>query len=234
MLRGVGRALGDIGSGEWIDGYITEIGMGMNVFVATSSVDMYTKCGNTEKTHRVFDVMPEKDIVSWSSMIQGYASKGLPKEAIDLFFQMQEENLKPNCYAMVGVLSTSLIDMYAKCGNMVLAWAVFKGSVLRQHGHESVNFFLELEGLDLESWSQSLSNDAVDRRIWVTMSNEAVVVQPPWLMSVMEESGSSPLINDAKQPSHHERLKLQAEREEIHKETENRGLGKGEAKRKGS
>ncbi|KAM1734871.1 hypothetical protein ACFX11_020283 [Malus domestica] len=31
-------------------------------------------------------------------------------------------------------------------------------------------------------------------------------------MSVVEESGSSPLINDAKQPSHHERLKLQAER----------------------
>ncbi|KAB2596128.1 pentatricopeptide repeat-containing protein [Pyrus ussuriensis x Pyrus communis] len=217
MLRGVGRALGDIGSGEWIDGYITEIGMGMNVFVATSSVDMYTKCGNMEKTHRVFDVMPEKDIVSWSSMIQGYASNGLPKEAIDLFFQMQEENLKPNCYAMVGVLSTSLIDMYAKCGNMVLAWAVFKGSVLRQHGHESVNFFLELEGLDLES-----CNDAVDRRIWVTMSNEAVVVQPPWLMSVVEES------------RHHERLKLQAEREEIHTETKNRGLGRGEAKRRGS
>ncbi|KAM2057235.1 hypothetical protein ACFX16_029941 [Malus domestica] len=65
------------------------------------------------------------------------------------------------------------------------------------------------------------------------MSNEAVVVQPPWLMSVVQEYGSSPLINDAKQASHHERLKLQAEREEIHKEGEKRGLGRGEAKRRG-
>lgn len=58
-----------------------------------------------EEARGVFDGMREKDIVSWSSMIQGYASNGLPKEAVDLFFQMQKENLKPDCYAMVGMLS---------------------------------------------------------------------------------------------------------------------------------
>ena len=42
-------------SGEWIDGYMTEIGMGRNVFVATSLVDMYAKCGNMEKARCVFD-----------------------------------------------------------------------------------------------------------------------------------------------------------------------------------
>lgn len=149
--------LGDLRSGEWIDGYITEIGMGRNVFVATSLVDMYAKCGNMEKARSVFDGMREKDIVSWSTMIQNYALNGLPKEALDLFFQMQRENLRPDCYAMVGVLSacarlgaldlgdwasgmihrneflsnpvlgTALIDMYAKCGSMSQAWEVFKG-----------------------------------------------------------------------------------------------------------
>ncbi|CAN6565583.1 unnamed protein product [Malus baccata var. baccata] len=80
------------------------MGIGKNMFVATSLVDMYTKCGNMEKARRIFDVMPENDIVSWSSMIKGYASNGFPKEAIGLFFQMHEENLKPNCYAIVSVL----------------------------------------------------------------------------------------------------------------------------------
>ncbi|CAL8165799.1 unnamed protein product [Prunus armeniaca] len=155
--------LGDLSSGEWIDRYITEIGMGKNVFVATSLVDLYAKCGQMEKAQGIFDGMLEKDIVSWSSMIQGYASNGLPKEAIDLFFQMQKENLKPDCYAMVGVLSacarlgalelgewasnlmdkheffvnpvlgTALIDMYAKCGCMIQAWEVFKGMKKRDH-----------------------------------------------------------------------------------------------------
>ncbi|KAG7946287.1 hypothetical protein I3843_14G032200 [Carya illinoinensis] len=149
--------LGDLRSGAWIDGYMAEIGMGRNVFVATSLVDMYAKCGEMEKARCVFDRMGEKDIVTWSTMIQNYALNGLPKEALDLFFQMRRENLKPDRYAMVGVLSacarlgaldlgdwasglmdrnefltnpvlgTALIDMYAKCGSMAQGWEVFKG-----------------------------------------------------------------------------------------------------------
>ncbi|KAJ0045967.1 hypothetical protein Pint_05649 [Pistacia integerrima] len=149
--------LGDLNSGEWIDRYIKKAGMGRNIFVATALVDLYVKCGNMEKACCVFDEMPEKDIVSWTTMIQGYASNGLPKEALDLFFKMQRENLKPDRYVMVGVLSacarlgalelgewasnlmdrnellsnpvlgTALIDMYTKCGSMAQAWEVFRG-----------------------------------------------------------------------------------------------------------
>jgi len=149
--------IGDLRSGEWIDDYITKIGMVRNVFVATSLVDFYVKCGNMERACSVFDGMLEKDIVSWSSMIQGYASNGLPKEALDLFFKMLNEGFRPDCYAMVGVLcacarlgalelgnwasnlmdrneflgnpvlGTALIDMYAKCGRMDSAWEVFRG-----------------------------------------------------------------------------------------------------------
>ncbi|KAH8505919.1 hypothetical protein H0E87_012938 [Populus deltoides] len=148
--------IGDLRSGEWIDDYITKIGMVRNVFVATSLVDFYVKCGNMERACSVFDGMLEKDIVSWSSMIQGYASNGLPKEALDLFFKMLNEGFRPDCYAMVGVLcacarlgalelgnwasnlmdrneflgnpvlGTALIDMYAKCGRMDSAWEVFR------------------------------------------------------------------------------------------------------------
>ncbi|XP_015870288.3 putative pentatricopeptide repeat-containing protein At3g08820 [Ziziphus jujuba] len=149
--------LGDLSFGEWIHRYITENGMGWNVFVATSLVDMYAKCGNMDKARYVFDGMSVKDIVTWSTMIQGYASNGLSKEALDLFFEMLKAKTKPDCYAMVGVLSacarlgalelgewasklmdrneflsnpvlgTALIDMYAKCGCMVQAWEIFKG-----------------------------------------------------------------------------------------------------------
>ncbi|KAF7845253.1 putative pentatricopeptide repeat-containing protein [Senna tora] len=155
--------LGDLNSGEWIDRYITENGMQRNVFVATSLVDMYTKCGSMEKARSVFDGIHEKDIVCWSAMIQGYALNGLPKEALDMFFQMQSENLKPDCYAMVGVLSacarlgaldfgnwakglldaneflsnpvlgTALIDMYAKCGSLLQAWEIFKTMKGKDH-----------------------------------------------------------------------------------------------------
>ncbi|RYR47944.1 hypothetical protein Ahy_A07g033931 isoform B [Arachis hypogaea] len=85
--------LRDLASGEWIDKYITESGFHRN-------------CGNMEKARQVFYGMVERDIICWSVMIQGYASNELPKEALDLFFEMQRENLWPYCYAIVGVLST--------------------------------------------------------------------------------------------------------------------------------
>ncbi|KAJ6993086.1 pentatricopeptide repeat-containing protein [Populus alba x Populus x berolinensis] len=96
--------IGDLRSGEWIDDYITKIGMVRNVFVATSLVDFYVKCGNMERACSVFDGMLEKDIVSWSSMIQGYASNGLPKEALDLFFKMEKSGIEPDGNTFVGLL----------------------------------------------------------------------------------------------------------------------------------
>ncbi|KAL0452138.1 UNVERIFIED_CONTAM: putative pentatricopeptide repeat-containing protein [Sesamum latifolium] len=149
--------LGDLGAGQWIHKYVLDIGMGSNVFVNTSLVDMYAKCGNMEKARAVFDEMLERDIVTWGAIIQGYAANGLPKEALEIFRRMQKENLRPDCYVMVGVLSacarlgalelgerassmmdmseflsnpvlgTALVDMYAKCGKMAVAWEVFKG-----------------------------------------------------------------------------------------------------------
>ncbi|KAL2594667.1 hypothetical protein AAZV13_12G202200 [Glycine max] len=149
--------VGDLASGRWIDGYMRESGSVGNVFVATSLVDMYAKCGSMEEARRVFDGMVEKDVVCWSALIQGYASNGMPKEALDVFFEMQRENVRPDCYAMVGVFSacsrlgalelgnwarglmdgdeflsnpvlgTALIDFYAKCGSVAQAKEVFKG-----------------------------------------------------------------------------------------------------------
>ncbi|KAK7317302.1 hypothetical protein RJT34_01404 [Clitoria ternatea] len=147
---------GDLASGRWIDRYMSESRLGRNVFVTTSLVDMYAKCGSLEEARRVFDGMVERDVVCWSAMIQGYASNGLPRQALELFFEMRKENLRPDCYAMVGVLSacarlgalelgswakglmdaeeflsnpvlgTALIDLYGKCGSVVQAVEVFK------------------------------------------------------------------------------------------------------------
>ncbi|KAK6779379.1 hypothetical protein RDI58_021563 [Solanum bulbocastanum] len=153
--------VGDVSAGEWIHGYAVEMGMGRNVFVNTGLVDMYAKCGEMAKAREVFDEMVEKDVVSWSALIQGYAVNGLPKEALEVFYMMQRENVRPDCYSMVGVLSacarlgalevgewasklmdmneflsnavlgTALIDMYAKCGRMVSAWEIFKQMLVK-------------------------------------------------------------------------------------------------------
>ncbi|CAN6335351.1 unnamed protein product [Urochloa humidicola] len=76
-----------------------------NLFVATAALDLYVKCGEIDKARAVFDKMQNKDVVAWGAMVGGYASNGHPREALDLFFTMQAEGMKPDCYTVVGALS---------------------------------------------------------------------------------------------------------------------------------
>ncbi|KAL1193959.1 putative pentatricopeptide repeat-containing protein [Cardamine amara subsp. amara] len=70
--------VGDLDSGEWINKVMEEMGMQKNSFVCATFVKYYAKRGKMEEAHSVFNSMVEKDIVTWSTMIQGYASNSLP------------------------------------------------------------------------------------------------------------------------------------------------------------
>lgn len=47
-----------------------------DVFVKTSFLGLYTKCGYLENAHKVFDDIPEKNIFSWTTIISGYIDLG--------------------------------------------------------------------------------------------------------------------------------------------------------------
>ncbi|KAK1589490.1 hypothetical protein Q3G72_034616 [Acer saccharum] len=56
-------------------------------------------------SYRVFVRIGEKDVVSWNSMISGFVQGGCFDKALELFREMEAENVKPNAVTMVGVLS---------------------------------------------------------------------------------------------------------------------------------
>ena len=45
----------------------------LDVFVLSALVDMYAKCGSTGDARQVFDEMSQKNMVTWTAMIVGYA-----------------------------------------------------------------------------------------------------------------------------------------------------------------
>lgn len=57
---------------------------------------MYSKCGEHEAAHIVFDVLSEKDVYTWNSMIGGYCQGGYCGKAHDLFMKMQKSDIKPS------------------------------------------------------------------------------------------------------------------------------------------
>ncbi|CAM6054309.1 unnamed protein product [Sphagnum tenellum] len=125
-----------------------------------SLVDMYAKCGSIEDAWRVFNKMPSRDVVTWTTMMLGHLKCGQGQEALELFRQMQKEGVQPNSVTFVGLLNAcasvaaleegrcaheqilqsewhsnifvrnSLVDMYGKCGSMEDAQRVFNNMPL--------------------------------------------------------------------------------------------------------
>lgn len=90
--------------GRWMDKYACDSRLVENVMVCNALVDMYAKCGCIYDARRVFDLMHERTVVSWTTIIGGYAMNGQFKEALTLFSQMVESGFKPNHLTFLAIL----------------------------------------------------------------------------------------------------------------------------------
>eukprot|EP01018_Ginkgo_biloba_P023309 Gb_30523 [translate_table: standard] len=97
--------LSDLQQGKLIHGYIIRSRFESDVCVETALIDMYAKCGSIEIARKVFDKMSKRNEISWSAMISGYGMNGKGQEALALFSQMQQTDLKPNHITFISVLS---------------------------------------------------------------------------------------------------------------------------------
>eukprot|EP01018_Ginkgo_biloba_P022114 Gb_05939 [translate_table: standard] len=141
--------------GKHTHAYITKSGFESNLFVGSALVDMYAKCGTVECGRRVFDEMPERDVIVWNAMGAGYAQNGYSQETLEVFLLMQRTGMKPDQVTFTSILNActnladlehgkqvhahifqselesdvsicnALTDMYAKCGSIKDACKVF-------------------------------------------------------------------------------------------------------------
>ncbi|KAK8962683.1 Pentatricopeptide repeat-containing protein [Platanthera guangdongensis] len=121
----------------------------------TTMVAGLAKAGLLDDALTLFDQMPERNIISWTAMINGYSKTGRPREAITMFRRMLGDGVMPDSVAFAtvfaacaqsrdldagksfhrllernGVVSSenlivSLIDMYAKSGDIRTARSIF-------------------------------------------------------------------------------------------------------------
>ncbi|XP_051133692.1 pentatricopeptide repeat-containing protein At3g16610 [Andrographis paniculata] len=154
-------ALQDLETGLKIHERVKMLHLQNDVFVCTALVDFYVKCGRSLDARKVFDEMPEKDVVAWNAMVAGYSSNGMCLDAISLVSEMQWRGVDPNSSTIAAVLpaigdasglmegktihgfclrrgfeigvvvGTALVDMYGKCGELMLARRVLDGLSLK-------------------------------------------------------------------------------------------------------
>ncbi|KAK7316674.1 hypothetical protein RJT34_00309 [Clitoria ternatea] len=91
--------------GKEIHNLIIERNLCNNEVVMGALLDMYAKCGAVDEAFEVFKCLPERDLVSWTSMITAYGSHGQAYEALELFSEMLQTNVKPDRVTFLAILS---------------------------------------------------------------------------------------------------------------------------------
>ncbi|CAL9115708.1 unnamed protein product [Musa textilis] len=147
--------LGSSKLGASIHGHVFRRGLHLDVPAQNSLVSMYAKGGHLRQSLYVFQAMEDRDLVSWNSVISGCAQNGHLAEAFFLFGRMRAESQRPDTITVVALfqvcaamgalhhgklvhcfvirqeidpsiaLDTSLVDMYAKCGDLRAALRCF-------------------------------------------------------------------------------------------------------------
>lgn len=77
-----------------------------DVYVASSLINMYSKCGKMELCEHVFSKLPELDIVCWNSMLTGFSINALEQDALSLFKQMRSLGFYPSEFSFATIVSS--------------------------------------------------------------------------------------------------------------------------------
>ncbi|XP_031475241.1 pentatricopeptide repeat-containing protein At1g71460, chloroplastic [Nymphaea colorata] len=182
ILTSIIPVCGDMGlimHGKEIHCFLIKTGYFKHIFIHASLVDMYCKCDDLVLGRRVFYAFRQRNVVTWTALISGYAHNGMLDRALKSVIWMLQEGVKPDlvtvatiipicselkalrtgkeihCYALKkGILpnvsiATSLIVMYSKCG------------VTRS----SLNLFEKMEKRNAITWTAMMESLARDDRL---------------------------------------------------------------------
>ncbi|CAH1438924.1 unnamed protein product [Lactuca virosa] len=67
-----------------------------DMILGTAMIDIYEKCGSIDTTRQVFDEMPQRNVITWSTMISAYGYQGKDRRAVELFTNMCKNKIIPN------------------------------------------------------------------------------------------------------------------------------------------
>lgn len=195
-----------------IHAYVIRHGLETNQVLNFKLQRRYSSIGCVNYSLKLFNRTHIPNVFFYTSMIHGHIINGLHVQALLLFIQMLTENVEPNAFTLSTVLkacgletgkaihscahklglqhngyvSTALLDVYARCGDIVLAQRIFeamngfnlvswtamiKGYANNGHVHEARRIFDKMEQRDVISW-----NVMIDAYAQHGMPNEALTL----------------------------------------------------------
>ncbi|KAL2532379.1 Pentatricopeptide repeat-containing protein [Abeliophyllum distichum] len=149
-------ARGAVKQGKQVHRHVFSNGYEPKTFLINTLVNMYVKFNMLDEAQALFDQMPERNVVSWTTMIAAYSNSEFSQKALEMLIQMLREGVRPNMYTYSSVLRackglfnlaqlhcsiikvgfesdvfvrSALIDIYSKWGELQAALCVFNEMV---------------------------------------------------------------------------------------------------------
>lgn len=192
-----------------VHAHLAKNGLELTRFLGEFVVSTLVKCGALEDALQLFHRLQRRTVFSWTAVISGYVGAGLCTDALLAYYCMQEQGVQPNSYTLVSLLkacgnithleegkrihdaaveygfmsdlvvSTSVVDMYARCGSVL----------------DAQNVFNSLSDRDVISWnvmlSASSSGDLVEEAwsMYEQMLEEGISANGRTYVSMMQVCG---------------------------------------------
>ncbi|CAL0330152.1 unnamed protein product [Lupinus luteus] len=151
----------DLQLGLGIHAQLLKGGFIFDVFVSSTLIDMYGKCGKAFDAMKVFDGLQKRNVVVWTALMTAYLQNGYFEETLNIFTRMDREDSLPNEYTFAVMLNAcagmatlgrgdllhaqveklgfknhiivrnALINMYSKCGSIESSHDVFSDMINR-------------------------------------------------------------------------------------------------------
>ncbi|XP_057769278.1 pentatricopeptide repeat-containing protein At2g21090 [Salvia miltiorrhiza] len=182
-----------------------------NLYSWNNMLSGYAKLGMAKAARKLFDKMPERDFVSWNTMVMAYVQIERFEEAVSCYVELRRSDCGYNGYSFAGVLtacvklralwlarqlhcqvlvigflsnsilSSSVVDAYAKCGEMgdgrrlfdamewrdVLAWTTLLSGYAKLGDMKSAReVFHAMPERNSVSWTALISGYAHNERGW--------------------------------------------------------------------
>ncbi|KVI01749.1 pentatricopeptide repeat-containing protein At1g14470 [Cynara cardunculus var. scolymus] len=97
--------LGVLELGNWALNFVNENQISLSISGYNSVIFMYSKCGSMKDAKRVFEEMETRDVISFNTLITGFAAHGDGFSAIDLMRKMKGDGFQPDRITYIGVLT---------------------------------------------------------------------------------------------------------------------------------
>ena len=192
--------------------------LGENIVLTNALLDMYVRCGYLSNAYEVLEQLPCRNVVSWNTLIGGYAKYGLCEDVINCLGYMQNEGISPNAVTFIGILKAccniGALHMGENMHNQIARMGLLRKDIVL--GTTLVDMYAkcgalaksqqvleELPNRDVVSWSALIAGYAEEGQVHKAlcclecMRNEGFTPNEVTFLCILSACGHSGLMDKA-------------------------------------